>query len=213
MTPLKKSQKRGIGTVLATLIIVVASVILGSAVVLFGTSLFQTGAQQQSLTVTNAHLWQGLNGTNTTVEGAIVVRNSGDKIIALDTIQVRGATVPFTSWYASAVIDTTPAVQQLGLVYCTPLVGARDFDNADNGAVGDCGATGADVPTGLVAQKGPISLDPGRAVVVYFILPKSNVTPNDDEALTSADVGAAATLQANAGQITQVQTVTVAKNT
>ena len=40
---IKLSKKRAISTVLTTVIILVASVVLGSGVVLYGTSLFQEG--------------------------------------------------------------------------------------------------------------------------------------------------------------------------
>ena len=210
---MNKKQKKGISVVLTTLIIVVASVVLGTAVTLFGTSLFQTGAQQQGMTISNAHIWQGLNGTDTTVEGAVVVRNSGDKLIAVDGIELRGASVVFTNWFATAIAETTPSVQQLQLAYCMPLTGARDLDNADGATVGDCTATGADVATGLVRQTSPVSLEPGKAVIIYFIIPRSNDLVANNEAITSSDVGASATMKITAGQITQVQSVSVAKNT
>ncbi len=43
--------------VLSTIIILVASVTLASAVVLYGTSLFQSATQQESFTVFSTKLW------------------------------------------------------------------------------------------------------------------------------------------------------------
>ncbi len=206
---MSRKHKKGISTVLTTLIIVVASVVLGTAVTLFGTSLFQTGAQAQGMSVSNAHIWQGLNGTDTTVEGAVVVRNTGDKLIAVDGIEVRGASVVFSNWFASTISETTPAVQQLQLAYCTPLATAVDLDNADGN--NNC-TNGGDITTALAKQSSPVSLEPGKAVIIYFIMPRSNDLTLNNEAVTSSDVGAAATMKITAGQITAVQSVSVAKN-
>ena len=210
---MNKKQKKGISVVLTTLIIVVASVVLGTAVTLFGTSLFQTGAQQLGMSISNAHIWQGINATDTTVEGAVVVRNSGDKLIAVDGIEVRGASVVFSNWFATAIEETSPSVQQLQLAYCTPLTTAIDLDNADGAAVGNCLAPGGDVTTALARQTSPVSLEPGKAVIIYFIVSRSMDGTANNEAITSSDVGASVTLKITAGQITQVQSVSVAKNT
>jgi hypothetical protein len=81
------AKRKGISTVLTTVIILVASVVLGSGVVLYGTSIFQTVAQQESVEVQGIQLW---------VKG---VRNNGDQILSVDTISIKGTTVPFANWY------------------------------------------------------------------------------------------------------------------
>lgn len=203
---MNKKQKKGISVVLTTLIIVVASVVLGTAVTLFGTSLFQTGAQQQGMPLTNTHLWQGNNSTAPstgldTVLGAIVVRNSGDKIIAVDTIKARGVEVPFGNWYAAPQSDYISAdVPQKQFTYADVLTGRQNLD----------GIAGNELTTGLVKGTGPVSLEPGKSAIIFFIMPNSN-SSTADPVITAADVGAGATLNVYAGQISQVQTVSVAK--
>ncbi|HEX2014588.1 MAG TPA: hypothetical protein VLA68_05105, partial [Nitrososphaera sp.] len=53
----KFQKRRGLGTVIATLIILIASVILGAGVIFFGGSMFQTNTQQESIKVSNSHVW------------------------------------------------------------------------------------------------------------------------------------------------------------
>ncbi|MEM2760594.1 MAG: hypothetical protein QXU32_00210 [Nitrososphaerales archaeon] len=213
MTTIINRRKKGISTVLTTLIIVVASVVLGTAVTLFGTSLFQTGASQQSIDVTGQNLWinTDVNGDGTAddplVVGSVAVRNTGDKLIAIDKISVRGALVPFTQWYASnpdpAV--TTPQHVQSQFLYDDELE-AYDPVARTPASISIPTAAGN---LNLGIQNGPVSLDPGKSTIIYFVVPGDFTGVVD--VITSADVGAAATLKVNAGQLTSVQSVTVAK--
>lgn len=211
----RTNQNKGISTVLTTLIIVIASVVLASATTMFGTSLFQTGAQQQSLSVTNVHMWQGTNSTSSNFDTAMVafvVRNTGDKILAIDSVKVRGATTVYSGWFASNQTETTTTVQALQLSYPTSaspqgvniVKALRDLDSASS--------AGNDVATGLAQQAGPVSLAPGKAVILYVILPGSNNASATDDVVSAVDIGAAVTVQVTAGQLSSVQTVNVATN-
>jgi hypothetical protein len=209
---MNRKQKKGISTVLTTLIIVVASVVLGTAVTLFGTSLFQTGAQSQGIAVTQSHLWftadcdeNGTQNDMVTV-GAVVARNTGDKLLAIDTIKIRGTIVPNANWYANSTASATQT--QAAMTYTK-----ADWDAAcaalPAGPVSIDTAATNDVP--LVKQSGPVSLDPGKTVIIYFVGPGSYNTVATDDVLTATDVGAAASLTTQSGQITVVQSVSVAK--
>ena len=90
---------------LTTIIILVASVVLGSGVVVYGTSLFQGGTQQEAIAVQGSSLWVNATDSNGIAWGAAAVRNSGDKILSLDKVEVRGTTVPFSNWYVD--VDQT----------------------------------------------------------------------------------------------------------
>src|SRR5947208_6313379 len=115
----RTKNKKAISTVLTTMIILVASVVLGTGVVLYGTSLFQTNANTESITTTGIQVW--VDSTNATgwSWGAADVRNSGDKLLSLDQIQVRGQAVPYASWYADTdtVNRVTAANFQSALIY------------------------------------------------------------------------------------------------
>ncbi len=95
----KTRNKRAISTVLTTMIILVASVVLGTGIVVYGTSLFQTGIQQQAITAQGVTMWVNSTENSGIAWGAAGVRNSGDKLISVDNIQVRGTVVSFSNWY------------------------------------------------------------------------------------------------------------------
>lgn len=192
--PSMNKKRKGISTVLTTLIIVVASVVLGTAVTLFGTSLFQSGVQQQALAVTGNTLWIDSNGDTV---GAFVVRNTGDKVIGLDTITVRGAAVPFASiWYNNTSTNlSTLAAKELKYVSTPasfPCTGCIDF--ADGTAAID----------GTQAT-GPVLLKTGQIMIVYYEAPAGKIT--------SVDLGSSVSVGIFAGNAGSVKTVTVQSDT
>src|SRR5574337_704546 len=87
---LRTKNRKAISAVLTTLIILVASVVLGTGVVLYGTSLFQTGAQSEGIATTGTSLWVDSTTSTGWAWGAVDVRNSGDKLLSVDSIQIRG---------------------------------------------------------------------------------------------------------------------------
>ena len=198
----KYNKRREISTVLTTMIILVASVVLATGVAVFGTSLFQTGAQQQSIAVQGTIIW--VNGTedNGLAWGATGVRNNGDKLVSVDKIIVRGTTVPFTNWYVDSsqtrvstgnfqsqfqnngtdsnnlIYDTIFAERTLecgGELITTIEIDLDGFNSAK--------------PTLCLAQaSGPTSLQPGQRMIVYFKIPDGIITPVDSGAATSIGI-------------------------
>lgn len=210
MTSLRKNR-RAISTVITTIIILVASVVLGSGVVVYSTSLFQGGTQQEAISVQGVSLWVNGTDTNGIAWGAASVRNSGDKILSVDRVEVRGTTVPFSSWY----VDTDPLrvtvdnfqaqfisegtdlngdmFDSASVDTCTPTADlAIDLDGAANGNPTLC----------LQVQSGPVGLSPGDRMVIYFQVP--------DGVLTSLDAGSASSLNIFAGKTGAPQSVTIA---
>jgi hypothetical protein len=197
------SKRKGISTVIATVIILVASVVLGSGVVLYGTSLFQTAAQEQSIEVTGIKIWVNATDPLGDTWGAAGIRNNGDQILSVDTISLKGTTIPFSSWYfdtnqtrvtqtnyqSNFVHEGTAGVGTLmndsaSVDACAnPATTLEiDFDGAGNGEPTLC----------LEPGTGPIGLNPGQRAVVYFQLPQEKITP--------LDAGASTTLQIFAGK-------------
>lgn len=210
MTTLR-NNRRAISTVLTTIIILVASVVLGSGVVVYGTSLFQGGTQQEAISVQGMQLWVNATDTNGVAWGAAAIRNSGDKILSVDKIEVRGTTVPFSSWY----VDTDPArvtVDNFQAQFVSEGTGASGVMNSSSDADTctpavalsidlDGAATGK--PTlCLAVQSGPVGLNPGDRMVVYFKIP--------DGTLTSLDAGAQSSMNIFAGRTGSPQSVTIA---
>jgi len=196
------AKRKGISTVLTTVIILVASVVLGSGVVLYGTSLFQTVAQQESVEVQGIQIWVNATDAAGDAWGAAGVRNNGDQILAVDTISIKGATVPFANWYYD--VDQTRVTAgnfQSQLVHeGTNGAGTLMSSSASVDAVAcgtpisidiDGGDTGE--PTLCLSQgTGPVGLKPGERAIIYFQIPTGSIT--------TLDAGASTTLKIFAGE-------------
>lgn len=227
---LKTKNRKALSAVLTTLIILVASVVLGTGVVLFGTSLFQTNSQSSGLSVQGVHVWlNATKGMTTTyVWGAAEIRNSGDKILSVDQISVRGTQVPFADWYVdSDPSQVTTANFQSQLTYTGTAVGGpgaaafapyvegemQQFIGAGTIApncaasptqfsIYEWGTTTTTNPSMCFTQaSGPISLKPGDTAIVYFEVPVGVFSPVDGGSNTSVAM--------YAGSVGSPQSVTV----
>ncbi len=215
---LKTKNRKAISAVLTTLIILVASVVLGTGVVLFGTSLFQTNAQGSGLAVQGVHVWVNSKSTPTYAWGAAEIRNSGDKILSVDQISVRGSQIPFSSWYFdNNSTRVTAGNFQSQLVYSSTSITANGMmASYENGAAKTklpdaCLNTGAifgmnesttTAPIVCFSQAtGPISLKPGDKAIVYFQVPNG--------ILSTVDGGSASSVALYAGSVGSPQSVTV----
>ncbi len=224
MFPRTKNRK-AFSTVITTLIILVASVVLGTGVVLYGTSLFQTNAQSQTLATQGVKVWTDAKYANGTAWGAADVRNSGDKLLSVDTISVRGTSVPFTNWYvdtnSSQVTSTNfqQALNYTGLIdghgWMKDYTGLANvlssstcpaistYPTAQNRIQINLVGTSSTNPVLCLQQaSGPISLKPGATAIVYFRLPQS--------VLTTVDAGSSGSVAIYAGEVGAPQTVTIA---
>ncbi|MCV0400663.1 MAG: hypothetical protein K5777_01585 [Nitrosopumilus sp.] len=184
----KLSKKRAISTVLTTVIILVSSVVLGSGVVLYGTSLFQSGTQTENISVSGTKLWVHTTATDGLSWGASGVRNTGDKVVAVDKIQIRGTDIPFTQWYPDTTISANVFQQALnhsgwsgtgGMLVVEPgcaLAVSQDLigDATDN----VCAAAGS----------GPVSLNPGQAAIIYYKLNNGTITSLDSGVSTTVSI-------------------------
>jgi hypothetical protein len=225
MFPRTKNRK-AISVVLTTMIILVASVVLGTGVVSYGTSLFHTNASQEAISTSGTQVWVDSTGSSGWAWGASDIRNSGDKLLSIDQIQIRGQAIPYANWYAnSTTAAITSAVFQSALNYTSMLTKT----NSPNGALTNGTAVGvpaswvnsncvqAPTPNRLILmlgttlqsqflcltqQTGPISLAPGEKAIVYYKVPQS--------LLTSVDAGSASSVAIYAGKVGSPVSVTVA---
>ena len=194
----KLSKNRALSTVLTTVIILVASVVLGSGVVLYGASLFQGGTQQESISVSNVKVWVHATDTNGLAWGAAGVRNTGDKVISVDRIKIRGNDIPFNQWYTDSTVTSSTFQLALNHTGWSGVAGNIKKTNSCNlgsttisidpdtsGAVTECIA--ADAGTG------PVSLTPGASAVIYFKMTNGTLTSLDSGASTSVNIFAGKT--------------------
>jgi len=197
----KRRGDAGPSTAIVVIMSLVGSVILASGVVLYGTTLFQGGAQQESITVSGVKLWVHGTSADGRTWGAFVVRNTGDKVLSVDRIVVRGTDVPFAQWYPDNNVTTGIIQQPMRFsgwngtagnlnndtnANCSPntkieIVLETSASPSDNGWF--CGNPAS----------GPLGLDPGDAAIIYFRLNNGTVTSVDGGATTSVSVFAGKT--------------------
>ena len=219
MLPRTKNRK-AISTVLTTMIILVASVVLATGIVFYGTSLFQTNANSEAIITTGTQLWIDTSGSSGWAWGAFDVRNSGDKLLSVDQIQIRGQAVPYTNWYADTnATQLTSSQFQSALVYSSMKVTPNSPDGQlNNGTLAgypligpSCTNTSGNLIMQLVTgspslcmtkQSGPVSLAPGAKAIIYFKVPQN--------LLTSVDAGSASSVAVYAGKVGSPVSVTVA---
>jgi len=233
--PKRTNNRRAISAVITTIIILVASIVLGSGVVGFSTSLFQTGGQQQTIQVQGVKGWvnstaQIVNNSPVYVAwGATAVRNSGDKILSVDNIQMRGASIPYGNWYADTNQTRVNSGSNFQAQFNLTKTDMNGFPigSAANGGVVTGGGTpcvtfarntlpaapnlsfqieedgaGSSLPLCLTQQTGPISLNPGAAAIIYWQVPNG--------VFTSLDSGAVTTVSIFAGKVGAPQSIRVA---
>jgi hypothetical protein len=90
-------SKKGLSTVVTTLIILVVSVLLATVVTFYAINVTTTRVQEESLFLTKQHIW--FNTTSGWAEAAIVIVNTGGRDVVIDKISVRGQDSPWTNVY------------------------------------------------------------------------------------------------------------------
>jgi len=203
-----KTRKRAISTVLTTIIILVASVVLGSGVVLYGTSLFQSGTQQEAISVSGLKVWVHGTATDGLAWGAFAVRNSGDKVVSVDKITIRGTDIPFSQWYPDINATGTKLQQAMNFSGWTEVDGGLYKTQVDT----NCSGTNTieiNIAAGEYvcanAASGPVGLEPGDGAIIYFKFTNGTIT--------SIDSGVATTVNIFAGKTGAPLSITVSSKT
>ena len=174
-----------------------SSVVLGAGVVLYGTSLFQAGTQTEAFAIGDLKVWVDTTDPFTPPTGiawgAATIRNTGDTVIAVNEILVRGASIPYSQWYADTSIST--AVFQTALNHtgwaaqgtsvrlvdnCVGGTGYLQIDPDSSGPITEC--ITAD------AASGPISLNPGGTGILYFKINNNTMTSLDSGIQTNVGI-------------------------
>ena len=101
-------SRKGLSTVVTTLIILVVSVLLATVVTYYAINITSTRVEEESLSVRKAHVWVSTAGTTTDTQAAFVIINTGGRDVVLDKITVRGQEIDWTDVYYS-ISDTAPS--------------------------------------------------------------------------------------------------------
>jgi hypothetical protein len=151
-----------LATVITTLIILVVSILLAGVLTYFAINVVSTRVQQESLSISQTHLWVPSATALGPVEGALMIENTGGRDVVISQIQVGGQ--PCTSLFYLYAVTTgqTPDDLNQGLTYTTPAAGPTLNDVA----VGTFQNKLATAPNELV-------LASGATMVVYIISPGS----------------------------------------
>lgn len=96
-------NKKGLSTVVTTLIILVVSVLLATVVTFYAINVTTTRVQEESLQLFKQHIWH--NGTNF-AEAAFLIVNTGGRDVVIDKISVRGQECAWTTVYYNKTQDT-----------------------------------------------------------------------------------------------------------
>ena len=186
----KLSRKRAISTVLTTVIILVASVVLGSGVVLYGTSLFQGSVQIEQISVSGVKMWVHPSTPEGLAWGAADVRNSGDKVISINKIEVRGTNIPFNQWYPDTTVTTSLFQQTLNHSGWSGTAGllVQDADGCSGETLQiELSSSTTDDMCANTAT-GPVSLLPGQSAIIYFKLINGTIISLDSGVNTSVGI-------------------------
>jgi len=96
--------KKGLSTVVTTLIILVVSVLLATVVTYYAINMTTTRVQEENLRISKAHIW----ANSTDQLAAFVIVNIGGRDTLIDKIQVRGQDIAWTDGVYYNRSSTTP---------------------------------------------------------------------------------------------------------
>ncbi|MEM2263363.1 MAG: hypothetical protein QW160_03995 [Candidatus Bathyarchaeia archaeon] len=88
-------NRKALSTVVTTLIILVVSVLLATVVTFYAINVTTTRVQEESLQITNLHVWCSSSGT---ASAAFVITNTGGRDAVINKITIRGVE-PQEIWY------------------------------------------------------------------------------------------------------------------
>lgn len=97
-------NRKALSTVVTTLIILVVSVLLATVVTFYAINVTTTRVQEESLQITNLHVWCAENGT---ASAAFVITNTGGRDVVINKITLRGVKAE-TIYYDITANPTDP---------------------------------------------------------------------------------------------------------
>jgi len=162
MKSLLKSKK-GLSTVVTTLIILVVSVLLAGVVTFYAVNVTTTRVEEENIQVYKLHTW---HDGSTYAETAFLIINTGGRDLVIDKIAVRGQEATWTSvWYNK----TTDTINN-DLPYVTPTNSSYLASSVTVGSTSYSltqGSSGTD-----------LILKSGYSMIVYILNP-DHISVND----------------------------------
>ncbi len=151
-------NRYALATVITTLIILVVAILLAGVVTYFAINVVSTRVQQESVSVSNVHIWVPSTTATGPVEAAMMITNTGGRDVVISQIQVLGQ--PCTSVFFLMAVTADNLNQ--GLAYTDTLTGPTLAT-----------ATVGTFNNPLAASPGSLVLPSGDTTVVYILSPGS----------------------------------------
>ena len=158
-------NKKGLSTVVTTLIILVVSVLLATVVTFYAINVTTTRVQEESIQLYKVHTWQ--NGS-TFAETAFLIVNTGGRDIVMDKIALRGQPCAWTSVYYNETTDQITA----DLAYEKPTTAGTALSSTTI----TIGSTSYTFVKGTATSN--LILPSGKSMIIYIVNP-DHVSVND----------------------------------
>ena len=187
-------NKRALSEVVATLIILVISVLLAGVVTYYAINVVSTRVQEESLSLSDAHVWLNPGqtaGSPIYSQASLKVINTGGRDVVITKIEIRGQNAAWSKYVAA--VDPNPATDTQFVVYSvtnSPIQTDMYFQGTMAIPTGD--PAGATPPTQTLSLLGTgatdqftftyattdLVLKSGDTMLLYIINPDS-ITIND----------------------------------
>ena len=160
-------NRYALATVITTLIILVVAILLAGVLTYFAINVVSTRVQQESLSVSNVHIWVPSSAATGPIEAAMMITNTGGRDVVISQIQVLGQPCASVFFLEAVTTGQTPDNLNQGLAYTDTLTGPTLATK-----------TVGTFANPLAASPGDLVLPSGDTMVVYILSPGS-VSLND----------------------------------
>jgi len=202
--------RKGTATISTGIVLLVASVLFGSGILLYGTTFVQDSTLHDSINTRGIILWVDPNDIEP-VWGAAAILNNGDKILSIDTIQIKGIDIPMSNWFSDVdqnrVSLTNYQAKMLHTGY-SEINGMLNDSDPDSDCEGidsdlniDLDGAGGERALCLNQVSAPQILNQGERMIMYF--------KSDSNMLTTIDLGKTSNVNIYASSTGAPHTVTI----
>ena len=123
--------KKGLSTVVTTLIILVVSVLLATVVTYYAINMTTTRVQEENLRISKGHIW----ANSSVAQAAFVIVNIGGRDTLIDKFQVRGQEI---AWGTSVHYNRTNMAPTADLEFLSNFTAYTDADADLSLKSGEC---------------------------------------------------------------------------
>lgn len=113
--------RRALATVVTTLMLLVASILISGAAIYYATNLLSVRLQNEEVRLAKAEVWVNSTGA----VGALKIQNLGGRDILIDKIEVRGVEETWSNVYYYRVPDDTSITGSLNVTSYANLTGSN----------------------------------------------------------------------------------------